>query len=535
MNLITDPWLTFRLADGSEKMLPIHDIADPTVIDLALPRADFYGAAYQFLIGVLQTTIAPENKRDWKNMFQQPPPKATLQNEFKRIEHAFNVTGDGPLFMQDFDLLENAKSSPVSGLLIEAPGENGLKLNTDHFIKRGIGEQMSLPMACLALFTLQINAPSGGQGHRVGLRGGGPLTTLIRPATVQTPLWKKLWLNVINRSFFPYDDPNLHDGSVFPWLAPTKTSDKKGTEIYATDDNIHELHMYWAMPRRIRLEITQGNASCAVSGLNVDTYVTNYRSQNYGGNYSGNWRHPLTPYKWDPKKPNSDHLSAKGQPGGINYKIWAALLLASEKEGQLCATVVEHFYEVHRYLEQEYTQFPALWVFGYDMDNMKARGWYSASLPIFNVPVEQQEDVFDTVKTLQELASKALSQCRSQLKAAWFSRPGDAGGDFSFVDVSFWQRTENAFYEAVNTIVETTQKTDSPLSPDSAQRWVKTIQRTVVDIFDEFALSELGNERSMAKRIKARQFLTGWLYGSKDIKKFRADFQIDTLKEVANG
>jgi hypothetical protein len=29
------------------------------------------------------------------------------------------------------------------------------------------------------LFSLQLNAPSGGKGYRTGLRGGGPLTTLI--------------------------------------------------------------------------------------------------------------------------------------------------------------------------------------------------------------------------------------------------------------------------------------------------------------------------------------------------------------------
>ncbi len=185
MNLLRDPWLLFNVQqpDGSitEQTLPITAIAKPEVIDFALPRADFQGAAYQFAIGLLQTCFAPDDEFQWQDNYLEPPTEVLLQQAFSKAEHAFNATGDGPLFMQDFDSLDEAKPTSVSGLLIEAPGGNGLKLNTDHFVKRGIGEVMSLPMAVLALFTLQINAPAGGQGHRTGLRGGGPLTTLVMP------------------------------------------------------------------------------------------------------------------------------------------------------------------------------------------------------------------------------------------------------------------------------------------------------------------------------------------------------------------
>ena len=199
MNLINDKWLPFRLKDGMEQTLPISAIGRPDVIDFALPRADFQGAAYQFAIGLMQTVFAPKSKREWHKYYEQPPTEEVLNVAFNKVIHAFNVDGDGPLFMQDLDALENAKSTTVAGLLIEAPGANGLKLNTDHFVKRGIGEVMSLEMAVLALFTLQINAPSGGSGHRVGIRGGGPLTTLVVPIQPEASLWTKLWLNVIHR------------------------------------------------------------------------------------------------------------------------------------------------------------------------------------------------------------------------------------------------------------------------------------------------------------------------------------------------
>ena len=209
MNIVKDCWLPFRLKDGTEQTLPISAVCRADVVDFALPRADFQGAAYQFAIGLLQTVFAAEDELEWHEYYEQPPTENALNNAFNKVAHAFNVEGEGPLFMQDYDELDNAKPTTVAGLLIEAPGANGLKLNTDHFIKRGIGEEMSLGMAVLALFTLQTNAPSGGSGHRVGLRGGGPLTTLVVPAQPESALWEKLWLNVIHREKWRYSDPCL--------------------------------------------------------------------------------------------------------------------------------------------------------------------------------------------------------------------------------------------------------------------------------------------------------------------------------------
>lgn len=531
MNLVKDPWLPFRLQDGSEQQLPISAICDPNVVDFALPRADFQGAAYQFSIGLLQTTFAPKTANDWHDLYEQAPSVEQLQVAFDLAAHAFNAAGDGPLFMQDFEPLENLKSTTVAGLLIEAPGANGIKLNTDHFIKRGIGDVMSLEMAVLALFTLQINAPSGGAGHRVGLRGGGPLTTLILPQQADSTLWQKLWLNVLNLDFARYDIPDLNSAQVFPWLAPTKASDKKGTEIYATD--VHPLHMYWAMPRRIRLDVQEGESVCQISGEKLTQFVSSYRTQNYGNNYSGTWAHPLTPYKWDPKKPDEEHLSIKGQPGGITYKTWDVLTLSSDAEGQHCARVVSHFNELVDDFAERQTQTPRLWAFAYDMDNMKARGWYSTTMPLFSVSVKDQERLVRRVKELQKLASNALWHCRTQIKTAWFERPGDASGDMSFIDLAYWQRTESAFYKAVSELIENTTNDNTDLSSPQAFKWLSVLRNTAIDLFDEYALSELGNERSMAKRIKARQSLTGWLFGGKDIKDFISIHQIDQTKETA--
>jgi CRISPR system Cascade subunit CasA len=535
VNLVIDPWLPFRLRSGEEMVLPISAICDPDVVDFALPRADFQGAAYQFAIGLLQTVFAPEDRFDWKDFYTAPPTRRELQSAFNKVEHAFNVTGEGPLFMQDFDTLSDAKEVPVAGLLIDAPGGNALKLNTDHFVKRDSCNALSLEMATLALFTLQINAPSGGQGHRTGLRGGGPLTTLVMPQNDHKGLWRILWLNIINREYYKYPDPDLFSADLFPWLGKTKTSDKKGTETYQSD--VHELHMYWAMPRRIRLTIKEEACECSVSGKDSQHSVLTFRTLNYGYNYAGTWSHPLTPYKWFPETPEKEHLSLKGQPGGITYKIWDALTLSGEskngKEGQLPARTVKAYSSL--FSEKVFdmtTETPRLWVFGYDMDKMKARCWYSVAMPLFAVESVVQEEVLIIVKELQELAENCLWQCRTQLKSAWFEMPDEAKGDFSFIDLAFWQRTEAQFFKTVQSVIENSIDGDPELTPGQAEDWLKALRSVVTDIFDEFALTELGSERSTAKRIKARRALSGWLYGAKQIKNFINENQIDSLKEV---
>lgn len=535
MNLVKDPWLPFRLRSGEETVLPICAICDPEVVDFALPRADFQGAAYQFAIGLLQTVFAPVDRFEWKELYTKLPSSEELQKAFDKVEHAFNVVGEGPLFMQDFDALTDVKEVPVTGLLIDAPGGNALKLNTDHFVKRDSCNVLSLEMAVIALFTLQVNAPAGGQGHRTGLRGGGPLTTLIMPQSNEESLWQKLWLNIINREFFKYPDPDLHSANLFPWLGKTKTSEEKGTETYHSD--VHELHVYWAMPRRIRLTIKNIECECGLTGKNSPYTVSTYRTLNYGYNYAGTWAHPLTPYKWFPKTPEKDHLSLKGQPGGVTYKTWDALTLVGEskkgKEGQIPARVVKAYSALFSAkVSDMMVETPRLWAFGYDMDNMKARCWYSVAMPLFVVEPEVQEDVLIVVKEVQELAQNCLWQCRTQVKSAWFEKPSDVKGDFSFVDLAFWQRTESQFFKTVQSVIDNSLEGGPDLSPLQADDWLKCLRFVVEDIFDEFALSELGTARSTAKRIKARRALSGWLYGGKQIKNFIKENRIDSLKEA---
>jgi CRISPR system Cascade subunit CasA len=529
MNLLFDPWIPVRWHNGVQHTICFNQLTDPSIADFAFPRADFQGAAYQFAIGVLQTLFAPQNEDQWLLSYQQAPDLQLLASALEKGRHAFELTSDSAKaarFMQDYDPLEQAEAGPIAGLLIEAPGGKTVKQKTDHFIKRGLCNHVSLPMAAIALFTLQINAPAGGQGHRTGLRGGGPLTALVLPHDAGAPLWKKLWLNVLSREKFPYDEPDLYSAAVFPWLGPTKESKQKGTEVFAKD--VHPLHMYWAMPRRIRLEVQQGDAVCDLDGTKCQQFVSSYRTQNYGYNYSGSWWHPLTHYRTNPKKTDEDNLSTKGQPGGVSYKYWQALTLLDEDEGSIPAKVVT-VYSTGRdtLLGGRSGEYQRLWAFGYDMDNMKARGWYSTELPLFNLTTRQREKLLKHVKSVQLLASEALWQCRTQIKSAWFSHPGDVKGDTSFIDLQFWQRTEQAFYHTIAAMLAD-DNCGEPLTPEAALSWLLALKRTAIDLFDELVLSASDSHKHMARFIQSRRAMTGWFANGKAVKSYKQFYQIPT-------
>ena len=66
-NLIHEQWIPVRRQNGARSMIAPWQITDDLngnpVIVLDAPRPDFSGALIQFLIGLVQTTMAPKNDR----------------------------------------------------------------------------------------------------------------------------------------------------------------------------------------------------------------------------------------------------------------------------------------------------------------------------------------------------------------------------------------------------------------------------------------------------------------------------------------
>ena len=489
-NLIEEQWIPVRRRDGSVGMIAPHemtkDFAENPVVALDAARPDFNGALVQFLIGLVQTVAAPQNGAEWRKKLAEPPAPEELKERFFTVRHAFELGGDGPRFMQDFEAI-TSDDGEIDGLLVETPGQNALVNNTDHFIKRHLIGGICPTCCATALFAFQTNSPSGGPGYMTSLRGGGPLTTLVLGDPQHGTLWHLVWLNVLEAGKYMVTCGNAaltEEKFIFPWLAVTKKGKrKKGSDFYGEDtlpEHANPLAMFWAMPRRIKLNSSpKSHGSCDVCGKMTNLLVSSYKEIPGGASYTG-WLHPLSPYYEQTTKGVTSILPLHAQPGGISYRHWLGLVIQGENGKRMPARIVHEFYDRWR----SGWQF-RLWAFGYDMDNMKARCWYESTMPILCVDISYRPEFENSVAGLIRAATEIAGNTRSALKKAWFKRSGDVKGDTSFVDSSFWQNTESDFYKTIQSLKPLLESGTDMLATN--KQWLAALCKQSLHLFDCYA------------------------------------------------
>lgn len=536
-SLLAERWIPVRRACGSTDMVRpadiTSDIADDPIIAPNWGRADLDAATREFWIGLLATACTGEaGVDDWEAWFRAPPSPAALDAAFVPFAAAFTLDGDGPRFGQDLDALAAGDVKPVGQLLIEAPGDNTVKRNLDHFVRRAGVEVLSRAGAAMALFTLQTYAPSGGAGHRVSVRGGGPLTTLLVPGPLKgedrkppVPLWRTLWLATPGR-----DAPPVAE-RVFPWLVPTRVSDKK---TVTTPSDVDVLQAFWGMPRRIRLvfEANPEGRPCDLTGLVDDIVVRSYRTRPHGTSYQA-FVHPLSPHYR--AKATEPFLPQHGQPQGIGYRHWVGLVAndvpASEagKELRQAAQAVTVGRKRLADLDASAARGTRLTAAGYDMDNMKARAFVESEMPLHLVGGAAFAAFDRIIRLLIAGANEAEDIARRSVRRALFVKPtqenvgftGAAkdGGALDHARARFWERTEAAFgtrLAGIAAALEAPKADALKVEREATARWLGELRRVAIDVFDGLVPLddvEILDERSLRARIEARSDLAGALEG----------------------
>ena len=474
LNLLNDVWLPVRRQKSGRCAIRPAQLCelldDDPVIAIDWPRPDFRVATMEFLIGLLATACPPETDDAWFGQWQSPPTPELLDAAFAPLAHAFVLDGDGPRFLQDHeDLVSGAE--PVGRLLIETPGESTEGKNTDLLVHRGRVARLGRAAAAMALYTFQAWAPAGGAGNRTGLRGGGPLTTLVLPPDAPS-LWHVLWANV------PLGAPPAEADlpRVFPWLAPTVTSEGART---VTPLSSHRLQCWWGMPRRIRLDFAAAEAAvCDLTGAPDSVMVASWRQRPRGVNYATWGRvHPLTPYT---AKPGSEWLPVHPQPGGIGYRHWLGLVASSPDGLRLAAGCVAQWRSVRQHDVGHKTS--RLLAAGYDMDKMKARSFVESEMPLPAAPDAARLD--DLAARLVGAADIAARLLRQAIRNALFSAGATVKIDAELLSAArerLWDASEQDFYATLERVADGAER-------DAAmEAWKTLLHRLSLALFDELA------------------------------------------------
>ena len=505
MNLIKDPWLPVVRKDGVKEKIAVHQLLDNykvnPVMELEAPRPDFKNALYQLLIGIVQVAAMPERERNWKILFSEPYNSEDFSKRVLKYEDCFEIDSEGPAFMQDFKP-EDAKPMSLAKLFLDSPSDNALKLNTDHFVKRNTINSIGPYWGAIALYTLQTFTAGIGSGHRVGLRGGGPLSTIIRFDSNHT-LWENIWINILSEEFakdLPGDSVKNQVSDIFPWMKPTKSS-KNDIGLFA--EECHPFHHYFGMPTRLRLAFETKEGLCNVTGETQNVLITGLKSNTHGNNYSGVWLHPLNAYRDDKKKKETEPLSMKAQPTGIDYRYWSGLIVPFDDVIPAKNIFVSQQSAYRRdIIELNST---VVWAAGYDTDKGKTRNWYESTMPIYPLNPKDTEAVADFVGGLIASAHELSSSLRYAVKSAWFGSPKDAKGDISFLDSAFWQNTESSFYSLLERLVNNLENDD--IKNSLVDEWGKALIKEAETLFDSNALAQQEDGLNMKRVIKARRGL----------------------------
>ena len=432
-------------------------------------------------------------------------------NSFAPFADAFVLDGTGPRFGQDIDALEGAKIVPVSNLLIDAPGENTIDKNIDLFQKRGQIDVFGRAAAAMALFALQTFAPSGGAGHLTSLRGGGPLTTIVAPSDKDVGLWRVLWLNTpaLDKNFAPADSAKEE---IFPWLAPTITSEGKPPRMVSPDSS-HILQAFWGLPRRIRLvvEANSDRLPCPLTSEIDEFVVTGFRRQTYGVRYDPSFFHVLSPYRLKDKHMDL-WLPIHPQPGGILYKDWPSIAGAAtlnERPAKIISVASNRLAAIDEDVGPIYARIMA---WGFDMGKATARGFVEAEIPLFFAPDRFRDEFQRAVFGLVRAADLAANEMRLKIRTAVAGERANPDAErFAALRESFFAGTEQDFYfEFLPALIEKLHAHDgdpAPVTRALAEKWLSVLRREAISLFDESVDFDALPLKIMERAVPARRNL----------------------------
>lgn len=511
MNLIGSRWINFVDDKGNRVKGTPSAIAFPHIVDVECNREELRAGMYQFLIALLHTAFQPRDQKEWGSRYISPPSPIDLHRAFQPFEDTFQFSGEGsgPRFMQEYGGLNSP--SPIRSVIIGAPGESTSKKNLDLFTKAGQITGMCEGCVASAIYTFSCAGISNGGGHREGLRKPNHMTSLIMPKGGQSSLWQKLWLNVLTAEEFPVGRVGSVGRTLFPWLAPTITSEGKQV---VTKDAMHPLHVFWPMASRFYLDDQRENGHCDVCGDETDALIRTIHRVRHGMNYEGQWKHPLTPYSVN-KTSKGVHLPVYPPIGEFNYGNWRKVVTTGKdvRDAGTAAMVVESYSRKADYCKKngiELPETPVLWLTGFCVDSAKIVSWTSVSEPYFNASPSTRERLMVMMNDLYSVVDTAWTEVGKSMDVYEWNR-GSNKVKRAQIRSRIHALTEKPFFAQLPVIARFAELGSTTMSPETAKNWHTTVMSAALQVFDDLNLAA-PDKAVLLKVIEKRKKLKATLH-----------------------
>jgi CRISPR system Cascade subunit CasA len=557
MNLLTEKWIPVVTASDERKLVTPSEItADmgtaQELIAVSAVRPDLTAAMTEFLIGLFQTALPPDSRKEWSVELSEPPSPSAIDQALSDFTQVFNLDGHAERFMQDLTIenrsereADDNRFASVSTLLLNAPGESEhtTSRHVDFFVKRGLIKQMCLPCAAQALYTHQAFCGPGGVGYQSSLRGGGHVSTLV----IGQNLWQTIWYNVLpSNEFLSLGNKSCTQlAEKFPWMARTVISNFGAT---VTAEHVHPLALYWAMPRRVRLIIEEVPVPvvCDLCGETSTRVARSINRKNRGADYRGPWRHPLSPTieviaKAKPTDENDD-ISASDphepvdqtsprvtsrvlmwQLDGLIYQDWVGLLYGHKSAlgREIPAPAVQNLIAFASSSGMTLDH-PRLWAFGYKRaQGMEMDAWYEATVPVvladpFMLPTFIRT-VSGFIETAKVVGFSTLIAVKTALSRTTVTKTLDGvkifrsrkGKDFktltTITQSQFWHETEQDFFSAVAEVYDLLhagEKIDA-----TAEKWLARLKQEGLSRYRQTVENVMTGHDDMLHVLTARRDL----------------------------
>ncbi len=461
-------------------MIRPDQIGEPDVLFPDWPRADLNLACLEFLVGLVYLADPPGTVGDWK---ERQPDAARLRAALEPLAPAFNLLGDGPRFLQDFDAITGS-DNPPDMLFIDSAGSSTAKKNADLMVKRDRYARLPLPLAAMALYTMQAFAPSGGAGNRTSMRGGGPMVTLVQPS--RPGLWPLIWANVPEGIALEADE--LEE---LPWMRATQTSQEGQVTPQPEGGPIH-VEAFFGMPRRLKLIADNAGADTRISGVVQTPWGTNYEG----------WKHPLSPYYHT----KTETLPKHPKPGVFGYRNWRGIVLQGENGDRAAC--------LQRYLTHHEGERFRLLVGGWAMANMSPLDFIWSEAPVFALNPDAEVLAGRLVEAAEEVGYALAVAVRQGMNEEDLST-----GAANRARVAFFQNTQAPFEAQLDQIA----------NGQGAQvpgLWLTLCRREALALFDRevmHGLADLSETRRKGAVDARHQLVTSLAgYGAVGKKIFKA-------------